>query len=41
MAIKINLNNEVTEFLCQQNCPSRNEIGQLQNCILTANSELI
>jgi hypothetical protein len=36
----INLNNEVTSFLDELNHPFRNEIEQLRNCILTANSEL-
>jgi len=37
---KINLNSEVTNFLDELNHPFRNEIEQLRNCILTANSEL-
>lgn len=36
----ISLNNEVTEFLNEQNHPFRNEIEQLRNCILTANPKL-
>lgn len=37
---KINLNSEVTNFLDELNHPLRNEIEQLRNCILTANSKL-
>lgn len=37
---KINLNSEVTNFLDELKHPFRNEIEQLRNCILTANSEL-
>lgn len=36
----INLNNDVTEFLDEQNHPFRKEIEQLRNCILTANTDL-
>lgn len=36
----INLNNEVTAFLDEQNHPFRKEIEQLRNCILTANTDL-
>ena len=37
---KINLNSEVTNFLNELNHPFRNEIEQLRNCILSANSKL-
>ncbi len=36
----INLSNELTEFLDEQNHPFRSEIEQLRNYILTANPEL-
>ena len=37
---KINLNNEVTDFLNEQNHPFRKEIEYLRNCILSANTSL-
>lgn len=40
MANKINLNNEVTDFLNKQKHPFRKEIEQLRICILSANPSL-
>lgn len=37
---KININNEVTDFLDKQNHPFRKEIEHLRNCILTATKTL-
>jgi hypothetical protein len=36
----INLNNEVTDFLNEQNHPFRKEIEKLRHCILSANKDL-